>query len=528
MPSILLAAALSLAAQSAAPDPVQSVDRIFAETVQPGEPGCVAGVAKDGRTIVEQAYGMAELEHKVPLTTASILEAGSIAKQFTAAAILLLVEDGKLALGDDVRRHVPELRDYGATITIDQLLNHSSGLRDWGMVAEIAGWPRGARANTHADALAIVLRQRALNHAPGAEYSYSNSGYTLLTEIVRRVSGRSLADFTRERLFVPLGMTSTSWRDEYRRVVPGRATAYAKDGPRFIEDMPFEDAYGNGGLLTTVGDLLRWNAALSQRRLGKRVAELLEQRSVLFDGTTITYARGLVAERHGGVPVINHSGATGGYRAWLGRFPDQRLSVALLCNRADANSTRLAKQMADLFLPAVSEAAPYPPAATRVAAGLFASSRTGRTLRMSAEEGQPRIAAVGALTQIGPDRYRTAGGEVLELAPHRIRLRDAQGQSVDHRRVAQVAPSLAQLAAYTGRFTSAEADATYIVSPDRAGLRLQLDGRPQVVAVLAPTYADTFENESTIVRFKRDSSGRVTALTIGVARVRELIFRKIR
>ncbi|MGH7555229.1 MAG: serine hydrolase domain-containing protein, partial [Longimicrobiales bacterium] len=210
----LLAQPISLAAQNAV-DSAAKVDALFARWNSTETPGCAVGVARDGRTILSRSYGMADLEHDVSSTPATIYEAGSVTKQFTAAAIQLLAAQGKLSLDDEVRKYIPELPDYGVPLTIRHMMTHTSGLRDWGSIAGIAGWPRTTRAHTHAHVLDIVSRQRALNFTPGSEHSYSNTGYNLQAVIVERVSGMSLGEFTRQQLFQPLGMTSTQWRDDY-------------------------------------------------------------------------------------------------------------------------------------------------------------------------------------------------------------------------------------------------------------------------------------------------------------------------
>jgi CubicO group peptidase (beta-lactamase class C family) len=166
--------------------------------------------------------------------------------------VLLLVQDGKLSLGDDIRKYIPELPDYSQPITIAQLLGHTSGLRDWRQIATFAGWPPGDRIYGLDDILRIAVRQKSLNHAPGAAWSYTNTGYDLLAIMVGRVSGKSLADLSRERIFQPLGMTHTHWREDFRRITPGRAIAYTPTADGYREFMPLEKGYGPGGLLTTV------------------------------------------------------------------------------------------------------------------------------------------------------------------------------------------------------------------------------------------------------------------------------------
>ncbi len=277
----------------------------------------------------------------------TIFEAGSVSKQFIAAAILTLVQDGKIALSDNIRKYLPEMPDYGTPITIDELLNHTSGLRDWGDEEEIAGWPRTERVYDLASVLSDASRQHALNYTPGTHWSYTNTGFNLLAIIVQRVSGKTLAQFTRERLFDPLGMMHTSWRDDFRHIVPGRAIAYERHGQGYEQMMPFENAYGNGGLLTTVGDLLTWNRALSSGKLGSFITAKLQEPAKLANGEVLNYARGLFVQEHQGLREVSHSGSTAGYRAWLGRFPDNGLSMALLCNGSDVSPSAYA--IADLI-----------------------------------------------------------------------------------------------------------------------------------------------------------------------------------
>jgi CubicO group peptidase (beta-lactamase class C family) len=337
-------------AQSAAPVPDAQVDKVFARWTNQ-TPGCAVGVSKGGVPVLQKAYGMADLEHDVPNRPDTIFEAGSVSKQFTAAAILLLAREGKLSLDEPARKYVPELPDYGAPLTIRQMLQHTSGLRDWGEIAGIAGWPRTTRVHTHAHVLDIISRQKALNFQPGTQFSYSNSGYNLAAIIVSRVSGKSFADFSRERIFEPRGMTRTSWRDDFTRIVKDRAIAYAPDGDAYRMNMPFENVHGNGGLLTTVGDLLKWNENFVTPKVGDAAFVKLQQEpGRLNDGTPHEYAMGLYVRPYKGVPEVSHSGSTAGYRAYLTRFPEQHLSVAVLCNAANANPTQYALAVADMYL----------------------------------------------------------------------------------------------------------------------------------------------------------------------------------
>jgi len=352
----------------ATPQPAATVDQVFAKWTT-ATPGCAVGVAVGGKTVLAKAYGMADLEHDVPNTAETIFEGGSVAKQFTAMAVLLLARDGKLSLDDPARKYIPELPDYGVPLTIRHLLNHTSGLRDWGSVAGIAGAPRTTREYTHGHVLDIVSRQKALNFQPGTQWSYSNTGFNLSAIIVARVSGSSFAEFSKSRIFGPLGMTRTSWRDDHTTVVKGRASAYTNAGDGWHLDMPFENVHGNGGLLTTVGDLLKWNGNFVTPTVGDRALITAQTTAGQYgDGRPLDYALGLFLQDYRGVKNVYHSGSTAGYRAHLNRFPDTDTSVAVLCNASSAEATRSANLVSEIYLaghlqPATPPAA-APPART--------------------------------------------------------------------------------------------------------------------------------------------------------------------
>jgi CubicO group peptidase (beta-lactamase class C family) len=505
--------------------PMIDVDPIFARWSSPASPGCAVAVSRDGKTLLDRAFGAADLEHGVANRPSTVFEAGSVSKQFVAAAILLLAEGGKLKLSDDVRTYVPELPDYGQTITIDHLLSHTSGLRDWGSVMSLAGWPRMTRIYTPADVLDIIVRQKRLNYRPGTEYSYTNSGYNLMALIVERVSGRPLAAFTAERLFEPLGMRSTSWRDQFRRIVPGRAIAYQMGAAGYEQAMPFEDAYGNGGLLTTTGDLLRWNDALTSGALGPFVTAELQRRAALADGTPITYARGLFVDQYRGENQVSHSGATGGYRAWLGRLPGKRLSIALLCNADDVDSSRLAHQVLDRFL-GVPAPAPAVTASADERAGLFADERSGELLRLVSDKGTLRLNGRAPL-EVGEDgQLHARAGELAFDGPDRFVLHTPEGQKVGFRRVQSWSPPATELSALAGRYVSDEAGAALVAAMEGDRLVLRLERRPGIELALSPAYSDVFQIEEGIVRVIRDDEGKATALGFGISRVRDLRFQR--
>jgi CubicO group peptidase (beta-lactamase class C family) len=432
------AVALSLSAApvaqtAAVPAPVaeKAVDDIFAKWSST-TPGCAVGIAVAGKPVLAKAYGMADLEHDVRNTPDTIFEAGSLSKQFTAMAIMLLAKDGKLSLDDPVRQYIPELPDYGVPLTIRHMLTHTSGLRDWGSVESIAGWPRTTRAYTHAHVLDIVSRQKSLNFKPGDHYSYSNTGYNLSAVIVSRVSGVPFAEFSRQRIFTPLGLTHTSWRDDHTRIVKNRAIAYRDVDGEFHIEMPFEDVHGNGGLLTTVGDLLKWNENFVHPLIGDRsIVTQMTTAGNFNDGKPQDSALGLMLGELRGVKNINHSGSTAGYRAHLNRFPDAHTSVAVLCNVSSGDATRAANRVSELYLadrlkpatPARAAAAapapmdPPPTAAQLNAlAGEYWSEEAETMLTAAVDRGvlvlKRRPDAVIKLTPIAVDKFRGSIGTV--------------------------------------------------------------------------------------------------------------------
>ena len=365
VPVLALAALIGTTAPTSGQSlPIAELDALFASWSSTRVPGCAVGVARNGDPVLLRAWGMADLEQGVANTTGTIFEGGSLAKQFTSAAVILLALDGKLSLEDDIRSWLPEIPDYGTPITVRHLMTHTSGLRDWGSVAAIEGWGREDRSHTHAHVLEILARQSALNYTPGERYSYTNSGYNLLAMIVDRVSGMPFAEFSRERLFEPLGLEHTQWRDDYRRLVPGRASAYSFRGDEVIVNRPIEYVHGNGGILTTVEDLLRWDEVVrTGGPFGERFATEMHRQAVLNDGTTISYASGVQVEEYRGQRRVSHTGSTAGYRGFLGRYPDQGLSVSLLCNAANVNPGAIGNRVADLFLQGLPPvAASQPPA----------------------------------------------------------------------------------------------------------------------------------------------------------------------
>lgn len=502
-----------LLASPAGAQQVDAIDKILTRPTGDAAPGCAVGVSRNGAVIARQATGMADIEHGIRATPQSIYEAGSVSKQFTAAALLLLARDGKLALSDDIRTYLPELPDYGAPITIRQMIQHISGLRDWGAVAAMEGWPRNSRNANNQDVLAIAARQAKLNFAPGSHYSYSNSNYNLAAILISRVSGESLADFTRKRLFQPLGMGTTQWRDSYQRLVPGRATAYAREGGAYVIDQPIEDAYGNGGLLTTVNDLLIWNDALQADKLGAGFRDEMEQVGVLTDGSRITYASGLMVSNHRGVREVAHSGSTGGYRAWLARYPTQGLSIALLCNSADSNPITIGRSIAALYLDGLAPLPAYKPSGP-APSGLFVGMASGLPLRVNADADGRLSIGNSALTPVARGRWRLQDTDYV-FGRNGDLIVEANGEKLPYRRVEPAETT--DPSPYVGRYCGTDNPFCMLITKSSdGGLAIATTGRPGLAALpLKPAAADLFTSGAGTVRFLRAGQGRVNALQVG-------------
>jgi CubicO group peptidase (beta-lactamase class C family) len=349
------------------PSTIEQVDRLFEKWDKPNTPGAVLAILKDGKIIYSRGYGMANLEESVPNTPSTVFHLGSVSKQFTAFAIHLLVNEGKLSLDDDARKYLPEAPDYGKPITIRQLLHHTSGLRDqWNLLA-LAGW-RLSDVITDGDVRRLLMQQKELNFPPGDEMLYSNSGYSVLAEIVRRVSGMPLRQFAKERIFGPLEMNDTKYQANYGDVVKNRAYSYVptREGAYRYDALSYS-TYGPSSLFSTVGDLARWDENFYTAKVGgPAVLQALQEKGRLNNGKELDYASGLVVDQYRGLKTVSHAGADAGYRANIVRFPDYHFSVVVLANAGDLDAEGISLRIADICLkdklgPADKPSDSYPP-----------------------------------------------------------------------------------------------------------------------------------------------------------------------
>lgn len=467
----------------------QAATVMAARNIGPSDaPGCAVSIVAAGETVFAAGYGSADIEHRVPFGTQTVSESGSVAKQFMAASILMLVERGSLSLDDDVRKYLPEMPDYGAKIRIRDLLHHTSGVREWSTLAALRGYPRFYRKiYTNDDLLKIVSSQHALNFAPGERFEYSNSNYGLLTVILERVSGLSAREFGRRFIFEPLGMRSTQWRDDLRAIVPGRAVAYRHTASGFEQAMPTENVYGHGALLTSVEDLQRWGQALVNGGLSPFVTRQLLSPAKLNSGEERAYGGGLRLTSYRGHEVYRHGGVTAGYTAQIWAFPIEQLSIAFLCNVSPGDTDEMAARMADAALaleePARATTSPASGNSTDApdVASSFFMSRSGELAAVRSSAGR---AFVNLFTRAGfMEATPDAGTGTLSATREgygRMEFRfdgsDRLVVSTDGRepmlysRTQRAQPTVR----ISGRYASEDLGAIYDVLPDKSGYRMKL------------------------------------------------------
>lgn len=334
------------------PNKSADVDRLFATWDRKDSPGCVVLVRQDGKTVHERAYGMANLELGVPLSLSSVFLLASVSKQFVVFLIMLLAQGGHLSLDDDIRKHIPEVPNFGKTITIRHLIHHTSGLREDLTCFNLAGW-RSGDIITREDFLRFVKNQKALNFEPGAEYLYCNTGYHLLAVVVERVANKAMPVYAQEQIFGPLGMKSTVVRDNHRTLIPKLVMPYERNAAteKFQLARVAHDPPGASNVHSSVGDLARWDQDFYEPKVGdKKLLDLMQTRAKLNNGKEIEYAGGLRVAPYRGLKTVSHTGSHGGFKTVVLRFPEQKFSVIILANQREIVPMRLAKKVADIYL----------------------------------------------------------------------------------------------------------------------------------------------------------------------------------
>lgn len=519
--------------------PPARVDSIFRDLDSEQSPGCALGVYEAGELVYANGYGMANLEHGVPLSPRSILSIASIAKQFTALSIILLVRRGELSLDDSVRDHIPELPEYAAPVTLRHLLHHTSGLRD--NVALL----QAARGQVEGDGEEVMLSglgwQRTLNSPPGEHWMYSSGGYVLLAMVVERVTEESFRAFTDREIFGPLGMADSGF--QWPRTIHGLASAYAPhDDEGYRLSIPTHSFTGPAGLYTTIEDLAKWDANFYDMEIGDRDGiALMHEPGRLNSGEELSYAAGLELGSYRGLETVWHSGGDPGYATMMVRFPDQRLSVALLCNVTSAAPWFRVYEVADLYL-GDHFVEPSPTSASgrddvqvmgaelEALTGVYRSVDGIVVQRLDHEDGVLIVTLGSArfpLQAIGERQFgdqltphvltfsEPNAGEAMTATWRPDPVRRNAGPLRLERLGAAWEPSPGELAGFTGSFFSEELDATWEIRVGDAGLLLRRWGMPD--QELEPLLPDTWVFRGSTeprLRFERDTAGTVTAMSL--------------
>jgi len=544
---------LSLFSPLVADEKTAQVDQIFARWGKPNSPGCALAVIQNGRLIYKQGYGIASLEHSIPITPGSVFYIGSCSKQFVAMCIALLSTEGKLSLDDDIRRYIPEMPDYGTPITISHLIHHTSGLRDYLALLGIAGIDFGTYHED--DVLELITRQKELNFEPGEEYLYSNSGYFLLAVIVERASRKSLREYAEEHIFRPLGMRNSRFHDDYAELIQNRAFGYfpgVKGTYRnFISTF---DCVGSGGLFSSVEDLFLWDQNFYHHGVGgKKAIELMHTKGKLNNGHELDYAFALRISSYKGLKTVEHSGALGGYRSYMVRFPQQSFSVICLANLSSINPTGLSRQVAEIYLADDFEKAKHEiqlvekdragtageieisRAKLKEKAGDYIEPQSGEVVRMFLKDNRLNVLMSG-------QSYALAARSEAEFhlldAPVEVVLkfeRKEKGRTFSLHVLQEREPprifqsfqpvklSPEQLEEYEGEFFSEELLVTFKVSLSEGRLHFSHKNAPR--GFLNPTLRDMFTLRNLMIRFIRDEE-KIAAFTLDAGRVKNLRFEK--
>ena len=530
-------------------------DSVFQRFDRTDSPGCALGVYQDGKVQYARGYGMASLEHGVALSPRSVLDVGSISKQFTAMAMLILQKEGKLSLDDPIRKYIPEMPAYADKITWRRALSQTSGLRDlytmWGQTGRTF-------AGDTIDALRIITRSAEPNYDPGERYLYTNSGWILAAQTIYRLTGKTLAQFAEERIFKPLGMDDTRYLGDASLIIPNLATGYApRQGGGFrVARSPYDGAIvGAGAVQTTVEDFGRWLNNYDAATIGGRdiietmtTATKLNNGSPATSGPNVAYAVGLTVGTQRGLRVVGHGGSWAGYRGQFYRFPDQRFAVATFCNLTTSGPDSLARKVAGIYLAdkmqpdsatiwttalAAAPRADVPVASLRGLVGVWRNVERGE-VRRTRLSGDTLYMIAGERTRLVPlegGRFRTVSGppelrfEGDVPAPSRMIVRTT-GETVTFTRADTAALTPAQLAEYAGDYRNDEVEATQTWKVEKGELALYVNNRR--LGVLEPSYKDGFTRGGSVIDVQRDGKGRITGFVVESGRVRHLRFTRVR
>lgn len=526
-----------------------TVDQLFAQWAGPDSPGASIAIIQNGKIIYSQGYGAANLEYGVPNSPATVFPLASVSKQFTAFAIYLLVQDGKLSLDDDVRKYLPKLHDFGKVITIRQLLHHTSGVRDHWNLLILAGW-RPEDQITDDDVARLLFQQTELNFAPGDRFLYSSSGYTLLAMVVKQVSGKTLPEFAKERIFDPLGMAHTHFQDDYGIVVKDRAYSYARQPDGKYQYVALSSS---SSLFSTVGDLARWDENFYTGEVGgPALLAQMQEKGKLNNGNEIDYASGLEIGKYCGLRTVEHAGGDAAYRTNILRFPDQRFSVVVLANAGDVNATALSFKIADIYLEDRLQPTPDKPSLgdkpevtidpkvldayvgdyelqDELRPGFivsFSKDKDHLVARATGQSSLPMYAVSNTAFRLRVVPAEVVFDDPTEGGKTQNAILHQDGASLPMRRILITQPTAERLKAYEGQFYSAELGVTYDVFVRDGALKVHY---PRGDIDLEPIGNDAFAGAFPIgsLKFVCGADGECNALSIDDGRVQNLRFVRV-
>jgi len=529
------------------------VDKLFAQWDKPDSPGCALGVIKDGRFIYKRGYGMANLEYNIPITSESVFRVGSTSKQFTAMCMVLLEEEGNLSLDDDIRKYIREIPEYESSITIRHLLHHTSGIRDYLTLSSLAG-SRDDDFFVDEEVVELLARQRELNFKPGEEHLYSNSGYFLLSVIIKRVTGRSMRFYAEKNIFEPLGMKHSHFHDDHTMVVKNRASGYSpQNGGGFRISMTTLDMIGDGGIFTCVDDLFLWDQNFYHNKLGKGRQELIDKMLTtgsLNNSESLDYALGLVISDYRGLNMVSHGGAFVGFRAEMIRFPEQSFSVIVLANLATINPSKLTRQVADIYLADEFKEKPKVPtekpnfvtlSKTQLEekVGAYYNKKREQVWKISLKEGilivdasiyDFRIMPTSATRFLAIQAPRNWKIEFEKLdgdKPMLMRVTEEE-ESLIFETIQLEKPALPELAEFLGEYFSPELQVTYRIELKDSALFLRHENphKDYPEKPLEATFKDRFQVSSIGLNFFRNKRNEVVSFTMNAGRVRNIRFYK--
>jgi CubicO group peptidase (beta-lactamase class C family) len=522
----------------------QRMNRMFKSYDRTNGPGLAIAIIKNDSVIFTKGYGLANLEYEVPIKPSTVFDIASVSKQFAGYAIAKLINDGKISGNDDVRKYLPEVPFFGKTITINHLLQHTSGLRDWPETLVLAGW-RWDEVFSFDDIMRMVKAQKELDFEPGSKHSYSNTGYNLLAAVVEKVSGVSFKVWTDENIFQPLDMKSSGFQDDYTNVIKNLAHSYEPSEKGFGNVPGALTGYGSSSLFSTVEDLSKWVIHFDKQVHLKNPVYLdMLKLGRLNDGKEVTYNFGLEMNSDRGLRNISHTGGWAGYRTIISNYPDESLSIIILSNSGDFNPWGSASQIADIFLS--KKWKPAPPVVNKIkelptvlmdslSAKQYVGTyllRQGKLITITYEDGNLMSQATREPKFSGEAKsdstiWIEAYGAPMTFVKGKsgkvnmIRYRD-----IDVKRVTPWVPNPASFSQYTGTYFSEELSAGYKISLTDGNLEMSHRRKGELLLSPDPSAPDLFTCDSGYVQFTRNAQKKVNGYKFSGGRIKNISFRK--